>query len=50
MDGDPRTADVEPKDAESTQASVSECTPTTLEFQIEGQGGINEEASKFWPK
>ena len=23
---------------------------STLEFHIEGEGGINEEAGKFWPK
>ena len=30
MDGDPGTADVEPNDVESTQASASECTPTNI--------------------
>ena len=28
MDGDPGTAGVEPNNVESTQASVSQCTPT----------------------
>ena len=30
--GDPGTADVEPNDAESSQAIVSECTPTTCKY------------------
>ena len=32
MDGDPGTTDVEPNDAESTQATVSKCTPTTCKY------------------
>ena len=32
MDGDPGTADVELNHAESTQASVSQCTPTKCNY------------------
>ena len=32
MDGDPGNADVELKDAESTQASVSQCKPTNCKY------------------
>ena len=32
MDGDPETADVELSNVESTQASVSECTPTKCKY------------------
>ena len=32
MDGDPGTADVGPNDAEPTQVSVSECTPTNCKY------------------
>ena len=32
MDGDPGTADVETNDAESTQASVPQCTPTNSKY------------------
>ena len=32
MDGDPGTADVETNDAESTQASVPQCTPTSCKY------------------
>ena len=32
MDGDPRTADVESSVSESTQASVSQCTPTNCKY------------------
>ena len=32
MDGDPGTADVEPNGAESTQAKVSQCTPTNCKY------------------
>ena len=35
MDGDPGTADVEPNDAESTQASVSQCTPTNCKYKCD---------------
>ena len=29
---------------------VKQCLPVTLEFQIQGEGGINGEAGKFRPK
>ena len=29
---------------------ISEKASHTLEFQIEGEGGINGEAGKIWPK
>ena len=32
MDGDPGTADSELKDAESTQTSVSQCTPANSKY------------------
>ena len=32
MDGNPGTADAEPKDTESTKASVSQCTPTNCKY------------------
>ena len=32
MDGDPRTADVEPNDVESTQARASQCATTDCTY------------------